>query len=160
MARIGITGHSNLSPDSVSLVETALRDHLRAEGDGELVGVTCLARGADQIFARAVLALGGTTTVVLPAEDYRERKVGPDNAAEFDALIDRATDVEVMPFERSTRDAYVAASERVLNLVERLVAVWDGQPSDGRGGTADVVAAARQRGIPVVVIWPENARRA
>jgi hypothetical protein len=40
-----------------------------------------------------------------------------------------------------------------------LVAVWDGQPSRGLEGTADVVAYANQRGVPVEVIWPEGATR-
>ena len=38
-----------------------------------------------------------------------------------------------------------------------LVAVWDGQPARGLGGTADVVA--RQRGVPMEVIWPQGATR-
>lgn len=57
----------------------------------------------------------------------------------------RADTVRVMPFAESNRDAYMAASEAVLGDVERMVAVWDGQPSGGRGGTADVVVAARAR---------------
>jgi hypothetical protein len=41
-----------------------------------------------------------------------------------------------------------------------LVAVWDGQPARGLGGTADVVVAyARERGVLVQVIWPEGATR-
>lgn len=156
--RIGITGHSNLSQDSVPLVLDALRA-LLADARA-LVGVTCLARGADQVFAHAVLDVGGEIEVVLPAADYRARKVKPDNAAEFDTLLGKAAAVTTMPFEQSDRDAYMAASEHVLACVDRLVAVWDGQPSGGHGDTADVAAAAQQRGIPVTVIWPDGARRA
>jgi hypothetical protein len=53
----------------------------------------------------------------------------------------------------------MAASERMLDLADQLVAVWDGLPARGYGGTADVVAAARRRGMPVVVVWPPGARR-
>lgn len=49
--RIGITGHSNLTPDTVPLVVEALRAVL-AGIERPVVGVTCLARGADQVFAR------------------------------------------------------------------------------------------------------------
>ncbi len=45
------------------------------------LSLTFLARGADQIFARVVVELGGSVEVVLPAADYRERKAKPDNAA-------------------------------------------------------------------------------
>lgn len=158
MPRIGITGHSNLTADTVPLVAEHIRAAL-AEYPGELVGVSCLARGADQVFARAVLDAGGTVEVVLPAADYRERKVKPDNAADFEDLIGKAANVHVMPFAESNREAYMAASEHVLSTVDAMVAVWDGKPADGRGGTGDVVEAARERGIPVTVVWPEGAAR-
>jgi hypothetical protein len=45
--RIGITGHSNLALDSVSLVADAIRDAL-SEVERPFTGATCLARGADQ----------------------------------------------------------------------------------------------------------------
>ncbi len=157
--RIGITGHSNLTPESVPYVAAALRAVL-ADAGPPLVGVTCLARGADQMFARVVLELGGRLEVVLPALDYRARKVRPGNREDFEALIDRAGLVRVLPFPESNREAYMAASEAVLSGVERIVAVWDGGPSDGHGGTGDVVAAAHDRSIPVDVVWPAGSVRA
>lgn len=64
-----------------------------------------------------------------------------------------------MPFETANRDAYAAAGEAILADVEALVAVWDGSPPDGRGGTGDTVSTARQRGLPVTIIWPEGVNR-
>lgn len=156
--RVGITGHSNLTPDSVPVVADALGKVLADLGD-PVVGVTCLARGADQIFARVVVESGGEIVVILPAADYRDRKVKPDNRAEFEALYSRAIEVQVLPFETSNRAAYMAASEAVLSGVDHLVAVWDGKPSGGHGGTGDVVSAARERGITVTVVWPIGATR-
>jgi hypothetical protein len=40
-----------------------------------------------------------------------------------------------------------------------LLAVWDGTPSQGVGGTADVVAFAGERGVPTTVVWPPGSRR-
>ncbi len=97
--------------------------------------------------------------VVLPASDYRSRKVKPDNAATFDELISHATIVRTLPFETSNRDSYLAASEHMLSTVELVIAVWDDQPADGQGGTGDVVERARARGVPVVRIWPIAASR-
>jgi hypothetical protein len=148
----------NLTLESVPLVAAEIRKVL-SEHEGPLVGVSCLARGADQVFARVVLELGGQLDVVLPAADYRERKVGPDNRAEFDELLGQAANVRVLPFETSNRDAYVAANEVVFTSVDALVAVWDGAPPDGKGGTGDTVEAARARGIPVIVVWPDGAAR-
>jgi hypothetical protein len=154
--RIGITGHTNLTPPTVPLVAAAIRSTLAVWYP--LSGVTCLARGADQIFAHAVLEMGGTLDVVLPAADYRER-VAEEFVAEFDELLDRAATVHTMPFPRSGPAAYMAASEHMLGRVDSLIAVWDGEPSGGYGGTADVVDAARHRGLSVEVLWPPGAAR-
>ncbi|GAB1516348.1 hypothetical protein [Actinophytocola sp. KF-1] len=159
MPRIGITGHSSLSETTAQRVAEELRTVLSTYAADELVGLTCLARGADQIFARVVIELGGSLEVVLPAADYRERKVKPDNAAEFDALIAQATAVHTMPLPESNREAYLTASEHILAEADEIVAVWDGAPPDGKGGTGDVVRAAREQGTPVTVVWPEGATR-
>lgn len=159
MIRIGGTGHSNLSPESAQLVFGALRDALALHAGDGLHGITCLAAGADQLFARAILSLGGRYDVILPAPDYRDTVVKPGNLADFDALIADASDVQFMPFETSGREAYMAASETLVTRSDRLLAVWDGKPSGGLGGTADVVAHARHVGVAVDVIWPAGARR-
>jgi hypothetical protein len=96
---------------------------------------------------------------VLPATDYRLHQVAPDDLAEFDTLLDRAATVHTMPFPRSGPAAYMAASEHMLARIDVLVAVWDGKPSNGYGGTADVVDAARHRDLPVTVLWPAGAAR-
>jgi hypothetical protein len=157
--RVGITGHSNLVPECVDAVHAAIHDVLVEEtGGSSLIGVTCLAPGADQVFARVVLELGGKVEVVLPAMDYRE-KLKPERRPAYDELIAKADIVSVLPYMLSGRQAYVAANERMLASVELLVAVWDGEPAGGRGGTGDVVEHARATGVPVLVIWPETAAR-
>ncbi|MGI5129252.1 hypothetical protein ACQEVB_20775 [Pseudonocardia sp. CA-107938] len=156
--RVGITGHSNITVDSVPAISEALRATL-ADAAKPLVGISCLARGADQLFATVVLELGGTLEVILPAADYRENKVKPANREQFETLIGKADKVHVMPFETSNREAYEAANENLLDTADVLVAVWDGAPPDGRGGTGDTVRVARERRIPVTVVWPPGARR-
>ena len=54
---------------------------------------------------------------------------------------------------------YIAWGHTGVDRSSVLVAVWDGQPARGLGGTADVVAYARQRGVPMEVIWPQGATR-
>lgn len=157
MPRIGVTGHSNLTDATEKLVYEALEDLLR-HLSGEVTGVTCLARGADQLFARVVLDVGGSLEVVLPASDYRT-KIKSENVERYDALLAAAGSVHVMPFDTSRRKSYMAASEYLLSTVDEVIAVWDGGPSGGLGGTADVVAAARQRGLTVHVVWPSGAAR-
>jgi hypothetical protein len=123
-----------------------------------LVGVSCIARGADSVFAEAVLWLGGSLEVILPSRDYRTAKVKPDHAGLFASFIDRAARVLVMDHEHANRDAYESANDALLSTVDELLGVWDGQAGT-RSGTADVVAEARRRGVPVTVIWPAGAER-
>lgn len=158
MPRIGVTGHMDLTTPTEGLVDGAIRELLANEQDG-LTGITCLARGADQIFGRAVLDLGGALIVVLPSPNYREQKVRPDNRAVFDELLARAADVRHMPFAEANRQAYAAANTAMLNIADKLVAIWDGQPSKDQGGTGALVQQARQLGKPVQVIWPAGASR-
>lgn len=157
---IGITGHIRLSKDSIQLIMEALREEIRREPSPVLHGVTCLAPGADQLFADAILEAGGTYEVVLPAWDYRERVVGADDRANFDRLLSKASSVLYMPFDRSQSGAYKAANEELVRRSGRIIAVWDGKPATGPAGTAHVVRAARAAGIEVTTIWPPGACRA
>jgi len=94
--RVGVTGHSDLTPLSHPVVASAVRRALAPHRGPALVGVSCLAPGADQIFAEAVLDLGGLLEVILPAPDYRERKIPEDNARRFDRLVDAASSVRII----------------------------------------------------------------
>ncbi len=158
MPRIGITGHRGLPPRTQALIAAALRKELEPYAGAELVGVSCLAGGPDQLFARTVLDLGGTLEVVVPAEQYREG-LDPDERQGYDELVAKAKQVERLPFVESTEQAHLAAGQAVVDRSERLVAVWDGKPARGIGGTADIVGYARQKGVPVTVLWPEGATR-
>ncbi|MFI5910771.1 hypothetical protein [Dactylosporangium sp. NPDC051541] len=156
--RIGITGHTNLTDGTAEAIYAALLAELSAAGPG-LIGVTCLADGADQLFARAVDAVGGTYEVILPAPDYR-RLVAPDRRDDFDTLLAAAATVVPTGERHAGRRAYVAANHIMLARVDRLLAVWDGHDHGPPGGTADVVTRARAAALPLKVIWPAGARRA
>jgi len=158
--RLGCTGHRLLPATTVRLVDRALRRRLarHARVAGELIGVTSLADGADLLFAEAILALGGTLEVVLPAAGYREG-LPADALDAFDHLLARAGAVRCLAFPESTSEAHMAAGQALVDGVDLLVAVWDGQPARGFGGTGDVVAYARERGVPVEVVWPPGAFR-
>jgi hypothetical protein len=157
--RIAITGHMNLTANSVPLVYQAITGALALCTAHELTGISCLARGADSVFAQAVLDLGGKLEVLLPAAGYREQKVKPDQVPQFDELTRRATTVRVMPFEEANRAAYEATNEVLVSTCDTLFAVWDGQSSIDKGSTGAVVEYARSRGVPVEVIWPQGASR-
>ncbi|WP_254205681.1 hypothetical protein [Nocardia alni] len=150
----------NLTADTAPLVYAEITRQITAAGQADdVVGVSCIARGADSVFAQAVLDAGGRLEVVLPSRNYRERKVKPDHAPVFDELLKRADTVRVMDFDEAGVEAYEAANEAVVGSCDRLIAVWDGQAGE-RSGTGSVVALARERGLPVEIVWPEGAQRA
>ncbi|GGY64387.1 hypothetical protein AB0M94_31735 [Streptomyces xanthochromogenes] len=162
MPTVAVTGHMDLTAATAKRVEIALRRFLAelyGKG-GELVGVSCLASGADTLFAEAVVDTGGTLVAVLPSRDYRAAHVTADHAPAFDRLVDAASEVVVMPFDGAERQAYEAANTELIERADMLVAVWDGTPPSGQGGgTADTVQEARRAGVPVRVVWPEGAAR-
>ncbi len=125
-----------------------------------LVGVTCLAQGSDQLFADAVLELGGDLEVILPSNDYREAKVDPADRSDFDRLLGRASVVRVLDVPRADRAAYRAANEAMIATMDRLLAVWDGVPDEQPGSTGDTVLLAERCGMPVTPVWPDGAQRA
>ena len=118
-----------------------------------------LGPGADQLFAEAILDVGGLLHVVVPAERYRDGFEDEDARRRYDQLYHRAVYSERLEYVDSTEEAHMAGGRAIVDQSDVLVAVWDGKPSRGLGGTADVVAYARQVGKPVEVIWPEGARR-
>lgn len=161
MTTLAVTGHMDLTADSVPLVRAALDETLKPyAAEGGLVGVSCVAKGADSLFAEAVLAAGGRLGAVIPSRDYRQNIVDAEHAPQFDRLLAAADEVLVLPYETADGQAYDDANAVLLERADRLVAVWNGEPPGGKGGgTADVVLDARAAGIPVDVVWPEGAGR-
>lgn len=160
MPRIGVTGHMNLTAATRSLVYESIMAELASLADSaDLTGISCIARGADSIFATAILDSGGKLEVVLPVANYRQLKVAPEDADEFDSLLGRASKVHIGPGETADRAAYAAANETLLGRSETLFAVWDGQEGIDKGSTASVVKLAHERGLDVTIIWPSGAAR-
>ena len=72
----------------------------------------------------------------------------------FDHLLGSCANVEWLPRKKRSDQAYLEAGQRIVDCVDYLVAVWDGLPAAGKGGTGDAVAYARHRGVPVLVVDP------
>lgn len=157
--RIAVSGHMDILPSVTPLLRDAIQDALLPFLADGIVGVSCIAKGSDSLFAEVVLDLGGELEVVLPAEDYRRTKVKPEQEYQFDNLIQRATLIITLPNQVSNRHAYEAANNAVLDRSDMLIAIWDGKSPVDRGGTAAVVDEAHQRAMPVTIVWPPGAAR-
>ncbi|MFV2195410.1 hypothetical protein [Nocardiopsis sp. LOL_012] len=157
MIRIGITGHRALPPGVDADVADLLRAHLAPYGRA-MVGLSCLADGADTAFAEAVLGAGAPLEVVVPASGYRA-SLPAEHHDTYDRLLAGAARIHDLGHTASSPEAHMAAGRLLVDRSDRLIAVWDGLPARGPGGTADVVAYARSLSRPVTVLWPEGARR-
>lgn len=152
MTRVGITGHQRLEePQAWPWVRGMMRHELKSLVP-PLIGVTSLAVGTDQLFAWLILEQGGMIHAVLPFAEI-ERSFLPHQVPAYHELARQAT-VEVLDTPGTDEDAYLAAGHRVVDLSEILLAVWNGKPAKGKGGTADVVGYALGRGIPLIHIDP------
>ena len=156
--RVGITGHQTLSSETRKLIFEAAKKELA--GVHDLITITSLAAGADQICAEAALEIGGRFLVVLPAENYAKSFDTAADLENFHRLLARADEVVRMPFGEPSEQAYWAAGCEIVDRANWLLAIWDGKPAGGLGGTADVVHYAHSKGKEVRVIWPKGARRA
>ncbi|WP_282697573.1 hypothetical protein [Streptomyces sp. CC208A] len=156
--RVGITGHRGLSADVERRVRGLLEAAVRAYDPAELIGVSCIADGPDAWLAEYVLAHGGHLEVVVPADAYREN-LPAEHWPVYDRLMSHAAKVRRTGMTVSDSAAHMAGSEILVGLADELLAVWDGEPARGFGGTADVVAYAEGTGVPVRLLWPEGASR-
>jgi len=152
---VGVTGHRALPAGDE--LPAAVDGALDVLADGRAVHLlTSLAEGADRLVAHRVLARdGGTIEALLPlaVDDYERDFTAPASVEEFHALLAVATAAEVVPCASEDREArYEAAGVAVVERSEAVVALWDGQPARGRGGTAEVVGHARRLGRPVTVV--------
>lgn len=126
-----------------------------AAGLPRFLFVSPLADGADQIGAELALDLGFELHAVLPFSRERTRADLTDEASRemLDDLLARATCVlELSGDEAHELEAYVMAGRATVAHSDLLVAVWDGLPPRGRGGTGEVVRFAFERATPVVHI--------
>lgn len=178
---VGVTGHRAKAIDEASAKALVSRigeqliligracETLLAEEPGYFADapitwrlVSPIADGADQIAAQVALDLGWELQVLLPfeRERYRSSLAGANSRKRFDELIKRATCVFELPGEGGRDiDSYVMTGRATVAHSDILLAVWDGLPSRGRGGTADVVQLALTHGTPVLHVPPDpNAR--
>jgi hypothetical protein len=119
--------------------------------------VSALAEGSDRIGAHLGLAQGFALSAPLPfaSKDYERDFTAPESKAEFHALMAKAASILELPGDRHEEDkAYERAGMAVLDASDLLIAVWDGKPSAGRGGTTETVHEAARRGMPVIWVNP------
>lgn len=182
--RVAVTGHrpDRFPPEAVPAVRRRLEEAFRAIAEAvreaaarpdsgfadeapDLVLLSGLAAGADQLAAQAALAVPGWRLhAVLPfAREEYERDFASDRAshATLDHLLRDASAITVLD-GRATMpgsaerawDAYGPLGRVLVEQCDLLLAIWDEQPGRGVGGTANVVTRARRDDVPILRVHP------
>jgi hypothetical protein len=171
---VGVTGHRELisNPGSIEKSIVAILTSLHAallraaQEDAPFFSaakptirfVTMVAEGADLLGTSAAIKIGAEVAYILPFawSDYR----ADFNAANFsivERLLETASSLFELPGRRDEgARAYERANEVILENIDLLIAVWDGERARGRAGTGDVVQRAVSMGLPVIVIDPKD----
>jgi hypothetical protein len=154
VVKLGITGHQKRDGIDWEWVRLAIGQEL-GRYDAPLTGLTSLAVGADQIFAEAVLERGGSLLAVVPRNDYQTYFEG-EGLDRYRQLVNRSNVIHLHVADE--QQAFLEAGLYVADHSDCLLAVWDGEGSKGKGGTADVVAHVASAGAPWVHIDPIRKR--
>lgn len=172
--RVGITGHRTLPPAAARALEdqlgavlaelrstcaaiAALDPHVYAGEPPVLRAISPLADGADRLFAAKALELGYELQCPLPfpraeyAKDFDAR-----SQAIFHDFLGKATACLELDGDRiHAAEAYETVGLVLLQQCDVLIAVWDGAPARGQGGTEHIVSAALRQEVPVVRLAPD-----
>lgn len=150
--KLGVSGHQERDGFDWRWTAEALSSLIRSMTDLS-AGYSSLAIGTDQLFAELIINAGLEHVAVVPFSGYRDRFSAGLDQDRYDRLLASST---VINLELSIEDsqAFLCAGKWIVDEVDHLVAVWDGEPAEGAGGTADVVSYAIERRVPLSVINP------
>jgi hypothetical protein len=122
--------------------------------------ISSIAKGADQVVVKSGMKiLGASLEVVLPfrSKDYQQDFDQYEDQKTFNLLFEKADsklnyafELEPAPAKRS--EGYKKAGEMVVQSSEIILAVWDGMPARGEGGTAEMADYALSLKRPVIWI--------
>lgn len=169
---IAVTGHRDLleaeCPEISKRIGT-LFDELQSKyPDTPLCVMSPLAEGADILVAEVAIEKGIELIVPLPKpkEDYLADFKSEDNKKKFKSLCQQASDVFELRFDQlpvpgdihpdrwASDSPYVNLGIYLSAHCHMLIAIWDGNPSEHLGGTAQVVRFHQDDIMPG--LWPTS----
>lgn len=151
---IGFTGHRKL-PDEARCRQAIRRVLLewRAKTPGVIYGVASAAAGADLLFAETCLELNLPIRIFLPVPKEKFREDFDELSWErAESVFKKALSVEVTGAGEKLTERYYECGVETVQQSQLLLALWDGEPSQGLGGTADMVHFAKEQERPVIWI--------
>jgi hypothetical protein len=151
--KIGITGHQQLgSGATITWLSDALEKSIRQYHID--LGITSLAVGADQLYATVLRRAHIPYIAVIPSADYEATFQNTNDLERYQEFLRSASERIQLPFEKPSETAFYEAGKQIANLSDMLLAIWNGLPAKGLGGTGDIVQYALSNQKRVVHINP------
>lgn len=150
---IGFTGHRRLKDEAKcrAFIRGFLADR-KSKNPGMLFGVSSAAAGADLLFAECCIELDIPLRILLPSsrQDFKG-DFEPHDWARAEAVFTKAASIEEISDGALRNEKYYECGIRTVQDSQLLLALWDGAPARGLGGTEQIVAFARKIGR--LTIW-------
>jgi hypothetical protein len=149
---IGFTGHRALGDEArCGKMIFDFLERKKATASGLVYGVSSIAAGADLLFAESCIQLELPLCVLLPLQVEEFRKDFDEASwSRAERVLSRAASVEVSNGNPSRDECYYECGIETVQQSRMLLALWNGEPARGLGGSEDVVAFAKGIGRPVV----------
>ncbi|MDB5135329.1 MAG: hypothetical protein JWP37_1932, partial [Mucilaginibacter sp.] len=174
---IGITGHRDLSAEQQAalepVIERAIENivyyHHNPHNKALFVLFTSpIAKGADTLFAHVALTYlkfgDGGLRIYLPfeKEEYIRDFDTLKEKTEFEVLLKNPKVTEVTCINQlssNNRDElYLQVGQKMVNDNEYVIAIWNEEKAKGTGGTAQIVAYAKDKGKNILLINPTDKK--
>lgn len=137
---LGITGHQKLENFDKNWIIKEIRSFVLKHSIDK--GISCLAIGADQLFCEELINNKIDYDAIIPCENYLSTFKKKEDILKFTSLLDLSKNVLTLNFEEPSEEAFYAAGKKILEYSTTIIAIWDGKPAKGLGGTGDIVKAA------------------
>jgi hypothetical protein len=155
---IGFTGHRKVPDEAKS--RQVICDFLARQMEshiGIVYGISSAASGGDQLFAESCLELNIPLRILLPRPAEQFRTDFDDTSWQRTLrIMENAISIEVTGRHESRNEQYYDCGIQTVAESQLLVALWDGQPSRGKGGTQEMVSYSRKTGHPIAWIHSET----
>jgi hypothetical protein len=147
----GITGHRELK--NIDWIKTTIKEIINEMKI--TYGYTCLATGADELFAEVLIQNNIRYTAVIPCINY-EMTFDESTLEDFLLSKNKASKLIELYNNQPSEKAFNEAGKTVVDNAEILIAVWDGEESKGLGGTGDIVEYAKSKNKKIIHLNPIN----
>jgi hypothetical protein len=168
---LGVTGHRDIPVEDIEILKTVIKAKLKEFSDrcpdSPMVLVTGLAEGADRLVARCALELNALepqhprwavgAILALPQAEFEKDFKSASSLADFRKLLSQCAWVRTLGSASSSRpECYELVGHWIAQKAQWLIALWDGEESEKKGGTAAVVKLFREGAETARPVLPDT----